>query len=81
MNPLEVRALENAVSQNTMCHWGWHADESGRITTDTSQTVFAAGFVTAIRKVLANAGLKPQLTSHDDLMIETGNRSNELIVP
>ena len=31
LTPLEVRALENAISQETMDHWGWHTDESGRI--------------------------------------------------
>ena len=55
LTPLEVRALENAISQETMDHWGWHADETGRITTDAGRTVFAAGFVTAIRKTLDNS--------------------------
>lgn len=59
LSPLEVHALKNAVSQNTMDHWGWRADENGRIITDTGQTVFGAGFVTAIRKVLENAGPTP----------------------
>ena len=54
LTPLEVRALENAISPETLEHWGWRADQSGRITTDTGRTVFAAGFVTAIRKTLAN---------------------------
>lgn len=55
LTPLEVRALENAISQETLDHWGWHTDESGRIMTDAGRTVFAAGFVTAIRKALANS--------------------------
>lgn len=59
LTPLEVRALENAISQETMDHWRWHTDESGRITTDTGRTVFAAGFVTAIRKTLARAESHP----------------------
>lgn len=54
LTPLEIRALENAISHETLEHWGWQADQSGRITTDTGRTVFAAGFVTAIRKTLAN---------------------------
>lgn len=54
LTSLEVRALENAISNETLDHWGWRADQSGRITTDTGRTVFAAGFVTAIRKALAN---------------------------
>lgn len=52
LSPLEVRALETAISDTTLDHWGWQADASGRIITDTGRTVFAAGFVTAIGKVL-----------------------------
>ena len=55
LTPLEVRALQNAISPETMHHWGWQAEENGRVTTDTGRTVFAAGFVTAIRKALATA--------------------------
>jgi hypothetical protein len=47
-----VRALESAISEATLTHWGWRVDAGGRIVTDTGQTVFAAGFVTAISKVL-----------------------------
>ncbi len=59
LSPLEVRALENALSTTTLEHWGWRADESGRILTDTGRTVFAAGFVTAIGKVLESLGPDP----------------------
>jgi hypothetical protein len=52
LSPLEMRALENAISEVTLTHWGWRVDASGRIVTDTGQTIFAAGFVTAISKVL-----------------------------
>ena len=52
LSPLEMRALENAISEATLTHWGWRTDAAGRIVTDTGQTVFAAGFVTAIGKVL-----------------------------
>jgi hypothetical protein len=52
LSPLEMRALESAISEATLTHWGWCVDASGRIVTDTDQTVFAAGFVTAISKVL-----------------------------
>lgn len=54
LTPLEVRALEIAISSETLEHWGWRTDESGRVTTDTGRTVFPAGFVTAIRKVLVS---------------------------
>lgn len=49
---LEIRALQNAISEATLAHWGWCADASGRIVSDTGNTVFAAGFVTAITKML-----------------------------
>lgn len=49
---LEIRALQNAISEATLAHWGWRADASGRIVSDTGSTVFAAGFVTAITKML-----------------------------
>jgi hypothetical protein len=52
LSPLQVRALENAISDVTLTHWGWRIDASGRIVTDTGQTVFGPGFVTAVRKVL-----------------------------
>jgi hypothetical protein len=52
LSPLEVRALESVISKATLTHWGWCLDTSGRIVTDTGQTVFSAGFVTAISKVL-----------------------------
>jgi hypothetical protein len=52
LSPLEMRALASAISEGTLTHWGWCVDASGRIVTDTGQTVFAAGFVTAISKVL-----------------------------
>lgn len=59
LSPLEVRALKNAIADATLDHWGWRADESGRIVTDTGSTVFAAGFVNAIRKVLDNLRSDP----------------------
>ena len=52
LSPLEMRALESAISEATLTHWGWCVDASGRIVTDTGRTVFAAGFATAISKVL-----------------------------
>jgi hypothetical protein len=52
LSPLQVRALENAISEVTLTHWGWRVDAGGRIVTDTGQTVFGPGFATAIRKML-----------------------------
>jgi hypothetical protein len=48
----EVTALEESISQNTMSHWGWSADDAGRVTTESGQVVFRAGFVSAIRKTV-----------------------------
>ena len=59
LSPLEVRALEIAISATTLDHWGWQADASGRIVTDTGRTVFSAGFVTAIGKVLESLRSDP----------------------
>jgi hypothetical protein len=52
LSPLEIRALENAISDATLIHWGWRADASGRIVTDTGQVVFGAGFVSAVGKMI-----------------------------
>ena len=62
LTPLEIRALEIAISSETLEHWGWRTDDSGRVTTDTGRTVFPAGFVTAIRKALANIRPDPDDT-------------------
>src|ERR1700730_14704669 len=35
LSPLEVRALESAISKATLTHWGWRVDAGGRIVTDT----------------------------------------------
>ncbi len=56
LTPLEARALETAVSPETLHHWGWRTDDTGRITTDTGLTVFPAGFIAAVRKALASLG-------------------------
>ncbi|WP_052370890.1 gamma-mobile-trio protein GmtX [Chromobacterium haemolyticum] len=48
----EVTALEAAISPATLEHWGWSIDQAGRVLTETSQVVFRAGFVTAIRKTV-----------------------------
>lgn len=59
LSALEVRALENAISATTLEHWGWRVDDGGRIVTDAGRTVFAAGFVTAIGKVLKSLRSDP----------------------
>ncbi len=53
LTEMEDRALRTAISDKTLKHWGWSADHTGRILTDQGQTIFPAGFVTAIQKILA----------------------------
>lgn len=48
----EVIALESAISESTLSHWGWVVDEIGRVTTSSGQAVFRAGFATAIKKTV-----------------------------
>lgn len=47
------RALKDSISTQTLSHWGWLVDKSGRIVDEeTKQVVFGAGFVSAIENVL-----------------------------
>lgn len=48
----EVSALEAAISPLTFNHWGWKVDKAGRISTETGQVVFRAGFESAIKKTV-----------------------------
>lgn len=48
----EVLALESAISDATLAHWGWSIDETGRVVTANGQPVFRAGFATAVRKAI-----------------------------
>ncbi|WP_147394095.1 gamma-mobile-trio protein GmtX [Paraburkholderia sp. BL23I1N1] len=48
----EVSALEAAISSSTMSHWGWKVDAAGRVTAESGQVVFRAGFASAIRKTV-----------------------------
>lgn len=48
----EVLALESAISDTTLSHWGWSVDETGRVSTATGQVVFRAGFTTAVKKAM-----------------------------
>lgn len=55
LSPVEIDAIENALSAATLEHWGWSIDKSGRVLTDTGQVVFRAGFATAIKKTIQAA--------------------------
>lgn len=49
----EMSAMEAAISSETLSHWGWQKDSSGRVSSESGQIVFRAGFVTAIEKLVA----------------------------
>lgn len=48
----EVSSLEDAISPAKLAHWGWKADNTGRVTAESGQVVFRAGFVSAIQKTV-----------------------------
>lgn len=48
----ERDALERAIAPATLEHWGWVAEQNGRVKTDAGQVVYPAGYLTAIQKVL-----------------------------
>lgn len=53
----ELTALEAAISEETVNHWGWKKTQNGRVTSDSGQIVFRAGFVQAVEKVVAFCGI------------------------
>lgn len=59
LSALEQRALQAAISDRTLAHWGWTMDESGRITSESGQVVFSAGFASAVKKTLELSGHLP----------------------
>lgn len=57
LSPIEIEALEHAISDTLMEEQGWTQDEHGRIKKG-EHTIFKIGFVNAIRKVLDNVNKK-----------------------
>jgi hypothetical protein len=59
LNALEREALEHAISPQTWLAEGWKEEKNGRVVKDLgegrSRTVFKPGFVSAIRKLLAES--------------------------
>ncbi|HDR7623655.1 TPA: hypothetical protein QCX73_003311 [Bacillus mycoides] len=51
--PLEITALQNAISDEFLKDWGFTTDEQGRIKYK-GRTMYKAGYVTAIKKILSN---------------------------
>jgi len=52
LSEVEVRTLRKAIGRETFDHWGWHADDTGRVLSETGQPVFGPGFITALKKVV-----------------------------
>jgi hypothetical protein len=48
----EVQALATAVAPSSLSHWGWKVEGTGRVTTETGQIVFRAGFASALKKIV-----------------------------
>jgi hypothetical protein len=57
LSPIEIGALEHAISDTLMEEQGWTQDEHGRIKKG-EHTIFKIGFVNAIRKILDNVNKK-----------------------
>ena len=53
----EMAALEAAISPETLEHWGWTKAANGRVSSESGQIVFRAGFITAVEKVIAFCGI------------------------
>jgi len=51
--PSEITALENAISVEFLKDWGFTTDDQGRIKYK-SRTMYKAGYVTAIKKILSS---------------------------
>ena len=52
LTSMELRAFQAALSPETLEHWGWVVDDSGRVISESGQTVFNAGFANAVEKTL-----------------------------
>ncbi len=59
----ELRTLRKAVAKETLDHWGWVTDESGRVVTDSGQTIFGPGFISALDKVLRQSEKRQEAIS------------------
>ncbi len=53
----EMAALEAAIGPETLEHWGWTKAANGRVSSESGQIVFRAGFITAVEKVIAFCGI------------------------
>lgn len=54
LNPSEIEALKNAISNLFFAEQGWTTEENGRVLNAKGRFVYRAGYVTAIRKILEN---------------------------
>ncbi|WP_293931757.1 gamma-mobile-trio protein GmtX [Iodobacter sp.] len=53
----ELSALEAAISSDTLEHWGWLLEQNGRVSSESGQIIFRAGFVSAIKKIISIYGV------------------------
>lgn len=58
LTPLQRMALQQAIDPSHLKDWGWQLDGDDRVVTRDGQTVFAAGFASAVRVVLEQAGVR-----------------------
>ena len=54
--PMEIQALQHAISDEFLKEQVWSKDEQGRIKAKNGRNIFRPGFVTALEKILKNAG-------------------------
>jgi hypothetical protein len=55
LTPMEREALDEAVSERLLAQRGWQAFDNGRIKDANGRTIYKPGYVTAIRKILAES--------------------------
>ena len=52
LNPSEIEALKNVISNLFFAEQGWTTEENGRVLNAKGGFVYRAGYVTAIKKIL-----------------------------
>lgn len=52
--PIEVSALQEAISRSTIETNNWIIDENGAVKAESGRRIFRAGYVSAVKKILSN---------------------------
>jgi len=55
LSDMERKAMRQALSEDFLKDEGWTVDSSGRIKNDKGRPIFAAGFATALRKIIEHS--------------------------